>query len=155
MKVTVAKRQGDGREAVAERSRRQNPDRRNTNWQRGRAWATSVLANAKSKVHQDTSSIASRPGKKVEVITQGELFGESRREVSRGRSSDESYRKVAGAKGQRNHWQSSMEHCAAGKNPSRRQQTVAYKRETLCEPIGPERCSRRGYKWGEANLRHA
>lgn len=155
MKVTVAKRQGDGCEAVAERSRRQNPDRRNTNWQRGRAWAISVLANAKSEVHQDTSSIASRRGRKGEVITQGELFDESRREVSRGRSSVEACRKTGGAKGRRNHRQSSMEHCAAGKNPPRRQQTVVRKHEALREPSGPERCSRRGSKWGEANLRRA
>ncbi len=49
MEVTVAERQGSGREAVAERSRRQNPDQRNTNRQRGRVRATSVLGNAKSK----------------------------------------------------------------------------------------------------------
>ncbi len=49
MEVIVAKRQGSDREVVAERSRRQTYDRRNTNWQRSRAWATSVLVNAKSK----------------------------------------------------------------------------------------------------------
>ena len=49
MEVTVAEQQGSGREAVAERSWRQTPDQRNTNRQRGRVRATSVLGNAKSK----------------------------------------------------------------------------------------------------------
>ena len=100
MEVIVAKRQGSDREVVAERSRRQNSDRRNTNWQRGRAWATSVLANAKSQLHQDTSSRARRHGVKVEVFTRGDLLGESAGEVSRGHSSEEARRKAGRAKGQ-------------------------------------------------------
>lgn len=99
MEVIVAKRQGSDREVVAERSRRQNPDRRNTNWQRGRAWATSVQANAKSEDHQDTSSKARRRGVKVQVLTRGELPRESAGEVSRGRSSEEACRKTGRAKG--------------------------------------------------------
>jgi hypothetical protein len=72
-KLTVAKRQGGGCEAVAERSRRQRPDRRNTKRQRGRVRATSVLLNAKSQDHQGASSRAARPGLKVHVLTQGGL----------------------------------------------------------------------------------
>ena len=68
MEVTVAKQQGSGREAVAERSWRQTPDCRNTNWQRGRKWATSVRTNAKSKSHQDTSGRARRHGRKVKPL---------------------------------------------------------------------------------------
>lgn len=100
--LTVAKRQGSGRETVAERSRRQTPDCRNTKRQRGRMRATSVLANAKSNDHQDASSRAAWPGWKAHVLTQGDLFCESRRGVSRGHSSDEAVRKHGGAKGRRN-----------------------------------------------------
>ena len=99
MEVIVAERQGSDREVVAERSRRQNPDRRNTNWQRGRAWATSVQANAKSQLHQDTSSKARRPGVRVEVLTRGDLLCESAGEVSRGCSSEDARRKTGRAKG--------------------------------------------------------
>ena len=100
--LTVAEGQGSGREAVAERSPRQTLDPRNTKPQRGRMRATSVLGNAKSKDHQDASSRAAWHEGKAHVLTQGELFGESRTEVSRGHSSEESCRKTAGAKGQRN-----------------------------------------------------
>ncbi len=99
--LTVAKRQGSGREAVAERSRRQTPDHRNTKRQRGRMRATSVLRNAKSKDHQDASSRAAWHGRKAHVLTQGDLSSESRTGVSRGHSSDEAVRKHGGAKGRR------------------------------------------------------
>ena len=99
MEVIVAERQGSDREVVAERRRRQNPDRRNTNWQRGRAWATSVLANAKSKDHPDTSGRARRRGVKVQVLTRGELRGASCGEVSRNHSSEDVPRKRGRAKG--------------------------------------------------------
>ena len=36
--------------------------------------ATSVLANAKSKAHQDASSKAAWPGWKAHVLTQGDLL---------------------------------------------------------------------------------
>jgi len=100
--LTVAKRQGSGRETVAERSRRQTLDHRNTKRQRGRMRATSVLANAKSKAHQDASSRAAWHGGKAHVLTQGDLFCESRTGVSRGHSSDEAVRKHGRAKGRRN-----------------------------------------------------
>ena len=99
MGVIVAERQGSDREVVAERRRRQSPDHRKTNWQRGRAWATSVLANTKSKIHQDTSSRARWRGAKVEVLTRGDLLSESEGEVSRGCSSEDACRKMGRAKG--------------------------------------------------------
>jgi hypothetical protein len=99
--LTVAKRQGSGREAVAEGSRRQTPDHRNTKRQRGRMRATSVLVNAKSKAHQDASSRAAWPEGKVHGLTQGDLFCESGTGVSRGHSSVDAVRKHGGAKGRR------------------------------------------------------
>lgn len=99
MEAIVAERQGSDREVVAERSRKQNSDRRKTNWQRGRAWATSVLANAKSKVHPDTSGRARRRGVKVQALTRGDLWCESAGEVSRGHSSEDARRKLGRAKG--------------------------------------------------------
>ena len=153
MEVIVAERQGSDREVVAERSRRQNPDRRNTNWQRGRAWATSVLANAKSDNHPDASCRARRRGVKVQVLTRGDLLCESTGEVSRGRSSDEVPGKGEGAKGRRNHQQRSMEHCTTGPTMPGRQQAVAAKsRDPLSEPSPPTRCSR-GKREGERNTR--
>jgi len=74
MESTVAEEQGSGREAVAEGSLRQTIDHRNTKRQRGRVRATSVLANAKSKVHQDASGRGAWRDGKVHVLTQGDLF---------------------------------------------------------------------------------
>jgi len=99
MRVTVAEPQVRGREAQDERSGRQNHDHRNTNRQRGRVRAASVLANTKPKAHQDASSRAGWPVGKVQVLTRGDLDAERRRGVSRGRSSDEARRKAGGAKG--------------------------------------------------------
>src|SRR5580704_11228671 len=100
--LTVDKRQGSGREAVAERSRRQTFDHRNTKRQGGRVRATSVRANAKSESHQGASGRAAWREGKAHVLTQGDLTCESRPGVSRGRSSEEAVRKHGGAKGQRN-----------------------------------------------------
>jgi hypothetical protein len=102
MELTVAKRQGSGRETVAERSRRQTLDHRNTKRQGGRMRATSVRVNAKSKVHQDASSRAAWREEKAHVFTQGDLLCESTAGVSRGHSSVEAVRKHGGAKGRRN-----------------------------------------------------
>jgi hypothetical protein len=99
---TVAGGQGSGREAVAERSPRQNLDHRNTKRQGGRMRATSVLANAKSQIHQDASGRAAWPERTVPVLTQGDLARESGPGVSRGHSSEEGLRKQDGAKGRRN-----------------------------------------------------
>ncbi len=101
-KLTVAEGQGSGREAVAERSPRQTLDHRNTKGQGGSERATSVLVNAKSEDHQDVPSRGPWHEGKAHVLTQGDLFDESRTEVSRGHSSEESRRKTEGAKGRRN-----------------------------------------------------
>ena len=74
MESTVAEEQGSDREIVAEGSSRQTTDHRNTKMQRGRVRAMSVLANTKSKIHQDASSRAALPGWKVHDLTQGGLF---------------------------------------------------------------------------------
>ena len=103
MELTVAKRQGSGRETVAERSRRQTLDHRNTKRQGGRMRATSVRVNAKSKIHQDASSRAAWPEGKAHVLTQGDLLkARARAGVSRGHSSEDAERKPGGAKGRRN-----------------------------------------------------
>ena len=151
MRATVAEPQGDAREGGAERSGRQTCDHRNTNRQRGRQWAISVPANAKSNPHQDTASRAGWHEGKVKVLTRGDLPCEGAGEVSRGRSSVESRRKGAGAKDRRNQQQRSMEHCATGQNPPGRQQTAAA-RLALREPGPPTRCSR-GKRTGERNTR--
>jgi hypothetical protein len=100
MRATVAEPQVRGREAQDERSGRQIRDHRKTNWQRGRVWAASVLANAKPKAHQDAPSRARWRAEKVQVLTRGDLPAERRGEVSRGHSSAENCRKAVGAKGQ-------------------------------------------------------
>ena len=141
MRATVAKPQGDTREGGAERSGRQTCDPRNTNRQRGRQWATSVLANAKSNPHQDTASRAGWRAGKVQVLTRGDLWRESATEISRGRSSDEAVRKHCGAKGRRKQQQRSMEHCGTGQDTPGRQQPVVNDHETLREPSTPRWCS--------------
>jgi hypothetical protein len=147
MEVSVAERQGGDREVEAERSRRQNLDRRKTNWQRGRTWATSVLANAKSELHPDTSSRARRREVRVESLTRGDLLGESAGEVSRGRSSEEAFRKRRGAKGQRNQGKALQSIVSQGKESldvSRPQPD----RLALREPRKPRRRNRGKLCWG-------
>jgi len=151
MRATVAEPQGDAREGGAERSGRQTCDHRNTNRQRGRLWAASVLANAKPKPHQDAASRAGWPAGRVQALTRGGLARERARGVSRGHSSVESRRKTAGAKGRRNQQQRSTVHCAAGLNMPGRQQTAAA-RLALREPGPPMRCSR-DKRAGERNTR--
>jgi hypothetical protein len=167
MRATVAEPQGDARAGDtcaggAERSGRQNRDRRNTNRQRGRQWATSVLANTKSNPHQDTASRAGWHAGTVQVLTRGDLSGESLGEVSRGRSSKDRSRGLEDArlnyetgtlrpaKGRRSQQQRSMAHCAIGQNTPRRQQAVVGNHETLREPSPAGRCSRRN-RGGERN----
>ena len=78
-------------------------DRRNTNRQRGRVRAMSVLGNAKSDRHRKTHQV--EPGgtgsNMFMHLTRGGLPRESGGEVSRGRSSEEACRKAGGAKGRR------------------------------------------------------
>jgi hypothetical protein len=106
---TVAERQGSDCEVVAERSRRQIHDHRNTNRQRGWVRATSVRENAKSNPYKDASRRAGWREETVHVLTQGDLTRESGPGVSRGRSSVESWRKPEGAKGRRNHCKATQE----------------------------------------------
>lgn len=162
MRATVAEPQGDAREGGAERSGRQTRDHRQANRQRGRQWATSVLANTKSNPHQDTASIVGWRAGKVQVLTRGDLPSESLGEVSSGRSSKERSRGLEDArlnyetgtlrpvKGQRNQQQRSMAHCATGQNTPRRQQAVVGNHDPLREPNPTGRCSRRN-RGGERN----
>jgi hypothetical protein len=71
--------------------------------------ATSVLANAKSKAHQDASSRAAWREWTAHVLTRRDLRRESGAGVSRGRSSDEAARKRSGAKGRRNECKATRE----------------------------------------------
>lgn len=162
MRATVAEPQGDAREGGTERSGRQTCDHRNTNRQRGRQWATSVLVNTKSKPHQDTASRAGWHAEKVQVLTRGDLRGESRAGVSRGHSSESRSRgrkarlnietgTLQPAKGRRNQQQRSTAHCATGQNKPRRQQTTVFEL-ALREPLLSKRCSR-GRQAGERNSR--
>jgi hypothetical protein len=149
---TVAKGQGSGREAVAERSPRQTPDYRNTKRQRGRMRATSVLATAKSKVHQDALCRAAWHGWKVHALTQGDLACESGSGVSRGRSSVESRRKAAGAKGRRNQCKATREpvnRAEEAQTSAARSETSRHAARTRTAPmVQPSQAARR-----EANRR--
>lgn len=98
MRVTVAEPQGDAREGGAERSGRQNCDHRNTNRQRGRRWAASVLANTKPEAHQDTAGKAGWRAGKVQALTRGDLLCESAGGVSRGHSNREQSRGLENAR---------------------------------------------------------
>lgn len=91
LEPTVAELQG--REAGG--SRRQNRDCRNTNWQRGRVCAASMLGNAKPEVQPGTSSRARQRARKVKILTRGDLDRESGQGVSRGRSSEEAGEQVS------------------------------------------------------------
>lgn len=163
MRVTVAEPQGDAREGGAERSGRQTCDHRNTNRQRGRRWAASVLANTKPEAHQDTAGRAGWPAGKVQTLTRGGLPRESAGGVSRSHSSSEQSRgleearvnyetgTLPPAKGRRKQQQRSTEHCVTGLKQPLRQQTAAA-RLALREPVSPQRCSR-GKGAGERNSR--
>jgi hypothetical protein len=163
MRVTVAEPQGDAREGGAERSGRQNCDHRNTNRQRGRRRAASVLANTKPKAHQDAAGRAGWRAGKVQALTRGGLPRESAEGVSRSHSSSEQSRGLEDArlncetgtlpavKGRRKQQQRSTEHCAAGPNTPIRQQTAAA-RLALRESVLPARCNR-GKESGERNSR--
>ena len=157
MRATVAEPQGGIREDVAEGSGRQTRDHRKTNRQRGRQRATSVLANAKSKTHQDVASRDGWRAGKVQALTRGDLPSESAGGVSRGHSSDDGARKSATAKGQRNRQQRSAEHCACGQNTPERQRPEGRKSRAPREPSPAGRCSRRNRGGeGKANPhRHA
>ena len=98
-----SERQGRGREADRPKEvRSKRHDRRDTNRQRGRVRAISVLGNAKSKRHRKTHTVESDgTSLKFMRLTRGGLLGERWGEVSSDRSSEDSRRKTEGAKGQR------------------------------------------------------
>jgi hypothetical protein len=102
VRARVAKPQPASREASGERSGRPRHHRRNTNWQRGRARAMSVLENAKSDPHRKTRKVEpDGRGRKFTHLTRGDLLCESMGGVSRGRSSEDAGRKAGRAKAQR------------------------------------------------------
>lgn len=138
MRVNRSRRQGSGREAVAERSPRQSPDHRNTKRQGGRVRAASVRGNAKRQAHQGASGRAAWPGRKVHVLTQGDLTCESRPGVSRGRSSDEAMRKPGGAKGRRNDCKATSQPVP----PARTARTSAAQEDGLHDRLSEPQASR-------------
>lgn len=97
--------QGGFREELSTKEgRSKGNDRRNTNRQRGRMRAISVLENAKSNRHRKTHQVepdGTGPKKMFMHLTRGDLRSESGGEVSRGRSSEEARRKAGRAKGRR------------------------------------------------------
>ena len=151
IEVTEAKRQGSRREPVAERSRRRGPARRNTNRKRGRARATSVRANAKSKIHQDASSRAGRHGPRVVGLTRGDLRCESTGGVSRGRSSEESRGNPEGAKGTRGE---TLRSIAPGPKPAPTSTRAVVNNQPRNEPQWAKRETRQRTA-GEASPRRA
>ena len=143
MEVTVAKRPGSGREAVAESSRRQTLDRRDLMWQRGRAWATSVRANAKSKDHQDTPGRATRRERKVEDLTRGGLPAERWGAVSRGYSSnDPAEPSRRGSQGPKEPPAALYGALCHGAKHAHTSAVCSGTHERLCEPNQSLRCSR-------------
>ena len=96
--------QGGFREELSTKEgRSKGDDRRNTNRQRGRMRAISLLGNAKSNRHRKTHQVEP-DGTAPNVfmhLTRGDLRRESDGEVSRGSSSEDNHRKVEGAKDRR------------------------------------------------------
>lgn len=96
--------QGGNREGLSTKEgRSKDNDRRNTNRQRGRMRAMSVLGNAKSNRHRKTHQVEpdGPESNRFMHLTRGGLPCENRGEVSRGRSSEESRGNTEGAKGRR------------------------------------------------------
>lgn len=96
--------QGGCREGLSTKEgRSKDNDRRNTNRQRGRVRAMSVLGNAKSKSHRKTHQVEpdGTESRMFMHLTRGDLQRESGGEVSRGRSSEENRGNTEGAKGRR------------------------------------------------------
>lgn len=96
--------QGGCREGLSTKEgRSEGNDRRNTNGQRGRMRAMSVLGNAKSNRHRKTHQVEpDGTGSKMFMhLTRGEPRRESGGEVSRGRSNEESRGNTGGVKGRR------------------------------------------------------
>ena len=100
---TVEKAQGPEGDRRAEGSVDQKDDRRNTNGLRGRWWAISMLANAKSDTSpKDTTGRVRRPGPNVVAPYPGRPAGpRGPTGVSKGHSSVDALRKRGGAKDRR------------------------------------------------------
>ena len=100
-----SQRQGRHREVDGTKEvEQQRHDRGNTNRQRGRMRAMSVLGNAKSKCHRKTHQVEpDGTGQQFRHLTRGDLLCDSAGEVSRDRSSEEAVetRWSEGSKNQR------------------------------------------------------
>ncbi len=131
--------QGSNREVVAERSVEQRHDRRNTNRQRGRVWAMSMLGNAKSKSQRKTHQVESGgTGRKFLHLTRGGLSRESGRGISRGHSSEDRPGNGEGAKGRRTTREPSTDLLCGDRREERRNtESVATAAATHCG--SPER----------------
>jgi len=115
--------QGGFREEFSTKEgRSKDNDRRNTNRQRGRVRAISVLGNAKSKSHRKTHQVEpdGTESKMFMHLTRGDLRWESGGEVSRGRSSGESRGNTEGAKGRRTKRGPSANHPAGSRREGSR-----------------------------------
>ncbi len=115
--------QGGFREEFSTKEgRSKGNDRRNTNRQRGRMRAISVLGNAKSKSHRKTHQVEpdGTESKMFMHLTRGDLRWESGGEVSRGRSSGESRGNTEGAKGRRTKRGPSANHPAGSRQEGSR-----------------------------------
>ena len=166
MRATVAEPQGDAREGGAERSGRRIRGLRNTNWQRGRRWATSMLVNAKSNPHIKTPQVEPEGmRRKFRHLTRGGLQRESAGEVSSGHSNGPANRGLEDTrsnyetdnrpvKDQRNHQQGSTEHCVRRNKQLSRQQPADLN-GALCEPHRAQRCSRLNRSGASNPNRHA
>lgn len=87
VRATVAEPKLGAARHIGERRGRQTCGHRNTNVQRGRLRAASVLGNAKPNPHNDAASRGRWNAGKVQVLTRGGLSRKSVEGVSRGRSS--------------------------------------------------------------------
>jgi len=115
--------QGGFREELSTKEgRSEGNDRRNTNRQRGRMRAISVLGNAKSNRHRKTHQVEpdGTESKMFMHLTRGDFRWESGGEVSRGRSSEESRGKTEGAKGRRTKRGPSANHPAGSRREDSR-----------------------------------
>lgn len=111
----------------AESRSTQRHDRTNRNRQRGLMWAMSVRSNAKSDSHRKTHGVEpDGTGRKHWHLTRGDLRPERAGEVSKVRSSEESRRKAAGAKGQR------VTKAVPGNTDGTRRETVESQRRCNC-----------------------
>lgn len=121
--------QGGFREEFSTKEgRSKGNDRRNTNRQRGRMRAMSVLGNAKSNRHRKTHQVepgGTGPKRMFMHLTRGDLRRESGGEVSRGRSSEESRGNTEGAKGRRTKRGPSANHPAGSRQEERRNKAGA------------------------------